>query len=68
MIGDYLDMADIADRLGVKVTTVRQYKLRGDLPAPDGQVGRSPVWRQQTISEWMATRPGQGWRKGQKGE
>lgn len=64
MIPGYLTSADIADRLGVKVSTVRQYKLRGTLPPPDETIGRSPVWREETISAWIASRPGQDWRRG----
>lgn len=63
MIPGYLTSADIADRLGVKVSTVRQYKLRGDLPPPDETIGRSPVWREETIAAWERSRPGQDWRK-----
>ncbi|GAB3214295.1 helix-turn-helix transcriptional regulator [Marinactinospora thermotolerans] len=63
MTDDLMSTQDIADRLGVKVSTVRQYKLRGDLPAPLRTIGRSPVWRRETIEAWIASRPGQGWRR-----
>ena len=32
----------------------------GDLPAPDGYFGQSPVWSVETIDEWNRNRPGQG--------
>ena len=63
MIDDLLETKDIAALLGVRVATVRQYKLRGDLPPPDATAGRSPLWRRATIEQWRAERPGQDWRK-----
>lgn len=68
MIPGYLTSADIAERLGVKIETVRQYKLRGDLPPPDDYVGRSPVWKDETIQAWERERPGLDWRKGRSKE
>jgi len=66
MIEGYLSTADLAERLGVKVETVRIYKTRGTLPDPDAYVGQSPLWRTETIDAWQAARPGQDWRKGQR--
>lgn len=63
----YLEIRDLAEHLGVKVPSVRRYISRGDLPAPDHRVGRSPLWRKSTITAWESTRLGQGWRKGQTG-
>lgn len=58
----YLTIEQIAARLGVKPATVRQYHHRGDMPPADEHVGRSPVWKVETIDGWE--RPGLGWRKG----
>ncbi|PSK96041.1 AlpA family transcriptional regulator [Murinocardiopsis flavida] len=63
MIDDLMTVKDVAERLGVKPETVRQYKLRGDLPEPDGLAGRSPLWRAAAIEAWIASRRGHGWRK-----
>ncbi|AWY05319.1 hypothetical protein QDA01_gp41 [Microbacterium phage Cinna] len=30
--------------------------LTADMPAPDRRIGRSPVWRRDTIERWKATR------------
>ena len=68
----YLDLAGVADALGVSVGSARTYHTRasanrragepkpGDLPAPDNTFGRSPVWKQTTIDRFLATRPGRG--------
>ena len=66
MIEGYLSTADLAERLGVKVETVRIYKVRGTLPPPDTYVGQSPLWKTATIDAWQAARPGQDWRTGQR--
>lgn len=67
---DYLDIAGIAARLGVKPSSVQVYHTRAkrnrkageslawDLPAPDATFGRTPVWLIPTIETWEATRPG----------
>ena len=32
----------------------------GDLPAPDGKIGNSPYWNENTIQKWINERPGHG--------
>lgn len=59
----YLEIVDIAEHLGVKVTSVRRYRARKGLPDPDGRAGQSPLWLRSTITTWARERPGQGWRK-----
>lgn len=61
----YMEIADIAALLDVKVTSVRQYRARGELPDADHRVGQSPLWLRSTITTWQAARRGQDWRKGQ---
>lgn len=51
-------VADVAEHLGVSPATVRSYAARGQMPAPDGRIGRSPWWWSTTITQW--DRPGQG--------
>lgn len=67
-----LTLADIAERIGVGVDSIRVYHQRaaknrredtvrpGDLPPPDDVIGRSPVWKLRTIMNWEAKRPGRG--------
>jgi predicted DNA-binding transcriptional regulator AlpA len=57
---ELLDVAQIADIVGVKPATIRQYAHRGDMPKPDRRFGRSPAWRRSTIARWLEDRPGQG--------
>lgn len=68
----YLTLADIARVIGVGIDSMRVYHQRasrnrragttrpGDLPEPDETFGRSPVWSDETISAWIASRPGRG--------
>lgn len=67
---DYLDIAGIATRLGVKPASVQVYHTRAkrnrkagdpkawDLPEPDATFGRTPVWLVATVEAWEAKRPG----------
>ncbi len=59
-LDDLLDTSDVAELVGVKVPTIRTYLHRGDMPKPDRVIGRSPVWRRETIDAWLAERPGRG--------
>jgi predicted DNA-binding transcriptional regulator AlpA len=61
----YLTADEVAAKIGVSRRTVYQYKTRGTLPPPDEQPGRTPMWKTSTIEQWIESRPGQGWRKGQ---
>ena len=73
-----LTLADIAERIGVGIDSIRVYHQRatknrrdgnprpGDLPPPYRVVGRSPVWKLQTIIRWEAKRPGRGVGGGRK--
>ncbi len=64
----YLTSEDLATRLGVKRESIYRMRTRGDLPDPDDTIGRTPVWKTDTITAWEADRPGQGWRKGKTSE
>lgn len=50
----------IAAHFGVKDGTVRQWLHRGQLPAPDGRVVRSPWWREETLTPWLEDRERNG--------
>jgi hypothetical protein len=51
-----LTIGDVARLLDVKPSTVRAYKTRGQMPAPDGRLGRTPWWRTETITAWRSLR------------
>ncbi|MFJ5532417.1 helix-turn-helix domain-containing protein [Streptomyces sp. NPDC093261] len=71
-----LDQTAVAARCGIALTTVRKYHMvaernrdngdpqPGDMPAPDGQVGRSPWWYPSTIDAWNENRPKPGTERG----
>lgn len=50
-------MADVAAHLGIKSSTVTAYLARGQMPAADGYVGRSPWWWSTTIKAWRTVYP-----------
>lgn len=43
---------DVAAYLGRKESTIRAYHARGQMPQPDGRVGRTPWWKPETIRNW----------------
>lgn len=49
---------EAAAYLEVAPATVRAYSARGQMPEPDGRVGRVPWWHPGTITAWRA--PGRG--------
>lgn len=56
----YLSRSEVAERIGVKPSTLNRYRL----PEPDAFVGRARGWLPETIDAWNAARPGSGnWRR-----
>ena len=49
-------VADVATYLNVKPRTITAYLARGQMPAADGRVGRSPWWWDRTIKQWRPRR------------
>ncbi|ONH24883.1 helix-turn-helix transcriptional regulator [Pseudofrankia asymbiotica] len=55
--------AEMAERAGVKASTLRSYRRKGLLPPPDDEsVPDRPRWRTSTYEAWMRARPGHGGR------
>lgn len=52
MPADLLTPRDVADRLGVAIETVYQWRYRGVMPEPDMQLDGHPGWRLRTIERW----------------
>lgn len=63
MIPGYLTTAEVAERAGVSVKTVHRYLYRGNMPPADERIGRSPVWKEETITKWLEARPSASWKK-----
>ena len=51
-----LGYKEIAERSGVGVATLRNYRRRGYLPEPDVMLADRPRWRASTIQNWMRLR------------
>jgi predicted DNA-binding transcriptional regulator AlpA len=47
-----LTIQEVADRLGVTPSTISAYKSRKQMPPPDRQYGRTPLWKATTIDTW----------------
>jgi ParB/RepB/Spo0J family partition protein len=47
-----LGLAEIADRLGAQSNTVKAWRARGTLPAPDFELSGVPAWWSSTIDRW----------------
>ena len=54
MTDDLLGVGELADRIGLKRTTVYVMSSRGQLPEPDQLVngGRTKLWKPETIDQW----------------
>lgn len=48
----YLTSKQIAELLNVSPSTISAYKARGQMPKPDREYGRTPLWKYSTIQEW----------------
>ncbi|ARQ70486.1 helix-turn-helix transcriptional regulator [Streptomyces marincola] len=49
---------EIADHIRVQPDTVRSYRKHGLLPPPDAVEDGRPLWYVESITEWVARRPG----------
>ena len=48
----YLTSKQIAELLGISPKTISAYKARGQMPLPDKEYGRTPLWSYDTIEKW----------------
>lgn len=53
-VNAYLTSKQIAELLGVSPKTISAYKARGQMPAPDKEYGRTPLWKFSTIQQWRS--------------
>ena len=49
-----LRLDDIAATLGVSRRAIERERSAGRLPKPDRTIGRIPLWRVETIHDWLA--------------
>ena len=52
MAENYYTIPEIARLYGIGEKTITSYKARGQMPQPDLQVGRTPVWKLSTLIAW----------------
>jgi predicted DNA-binding transcriptional regulator AlpA len=48
-----LRLDDVAHALGVSRRAIERERSAGRFPQPDLTIGRMPLWRPQTIHEWI---------------
>lgn len=51
-----LTAEQVAAAAGVTLRTFHNYHQTGRAPHPDGHVGRTPVWLQETVDAWLRQR------------
>lgn len=50
----YLTATQVAEVCGVTKGTITAYKARGQMPPPDKEFGRTPLWSYTTIQAWRS--------------
>lgn len=75
-----VDVDGAAEIVGVSSRTIRSYNGHAMMlrragketfytfPAPDGYIGRTPVWYVSTLRDWLKIRPGKGFGGGRAKE
>jgi predicted DNA-binding transcriptional regulator AlpA len=51
-----LSRRDVAELLGLNVETIKYHRAGGTMPDPDLVIDDKPLWRRDTIDQWIATR------------
>ncbi len=51
-----LSRRDVAELMGLSVETIKTHRAHGAMPDPDYIVDQKPLWRRDTIDQWIATR------------
>lgn len=52
---DYWTTSEVAAYCHLRVGTISAYRNRGQMPAPDRQIGRTWVWRPAKIVAWRSS-------------
>ncbi len=48
-----LRLDELADSLGVSRRSLERLRSAGRFPKPDAVIGRMPVWKPETIRDWL---------------
>jgi hypothetical protein len=49
---------ELADSLGMSRRAIERERSAGRFPAPDLHIGKCPLWRPETIRDWLDSRKG----------
>jgi predicted DNA-binding transcriptional regulator AlpA len=49
---------ELADSLGMSRRAIERERSAGRFPAPDLRFGKAPLWRPETIRDWLDSRKG----------
>jgi predicted DNA-binding transcriptional regulator AlpA len=51
-----LSRRDVAELMGLGIETIKTHRARGNMPDADYVIDDKPLWRRETIDQWIATR------------
>ena len=51
-----LSRRDIAELMGLNVETIKYHRGRSSMPEPDYVIDQKPLWRRDTIDQWIVSR------------
>ncbi|MTV24530.1 hypothetical protein FTX61_03735 [Nitriliruptoraceae bacterium ZYF776] len=51
-----LSLRDVSELTGLTESTLRVYRGRGTMVAPQATIARTPLWSRPVVERWMATR------------
>lgn len=57
MDDDLMTARQVAEYLNLHKDTITAYRARKQMPDPDKQYGRTPLWLRSTIDEWRLNQP-----------
>lgn len=52
-VKELLTQKDLAEAMGVRTGTIRQWRLRGKVPEPAERLGQYPAWTRAQVEEWL---------------
>ena len=53
----FLSSRQVAEKIGVKHATIRQWRKRGKFPEPDLRPSQqAPLWAEATVEKWLKER------------
>ena len=53
-----LRIAEVAESLGITRRSIERERAAGRFPKPDKMIGKSPLWKPETIHAWLSIESG----------